>query len=145
MISEEALREEIAGKPLPDGSYTIEPYVAWLMADAMESPPLPDGVAHPMFAFFAAQNGMGVTLDEMFALCHASADDGVMMGTTEIDLARPLEVGERFTVRGAMDDVVRKQGRSGTFDIIGFHLDLVDAGGDVAATARMEFIYPRRS
>lgn len=145
MISAEELREEVAGRPLPEGSYTIEPYVAWLMADSVESPPLPEGIAHPMFTFFGTQGGMGVTLDEMFAMCHASSDDGVMLGTTEIDLQRPLRVGERFTVRGQMDDVVRKQGSIGTFDIIGFHLDLVDADDAVAATATIEFIYPRRS
>lgn len=145
MISVEDLREEIAGHELPEGSYTIEPYVAWLMADSIEAPPLPGGVAHPMFTFFAGQGGMGVTLDEMFALCHATSEDGVMLGSTEIDLQRPLEVGERFTITGRIDDVVRKSGSIGTFDIVSFSLDLVGGDGAVAATATISFIYPRRS
>lgn len=145
MISEQELREEIVGHVLPDGRYTIEPYVSCLMADAVESPPLPEGLAHPMFVYYAAQGGMGVTLEEMFALAHASSADGVMLGSAEIDLQRPLEVGERFDVTGQIDAVDRKEGSIGTFDIVGFHLDLADTEGQLAATLRLSFIYPRRS
>ena len=98
-----------------------------------------------MFTYYVGQGGMGVTLEEMFTLCHASADDGVMLGSAEIDLRRPLQVAERFAVTGQIDDVVRKEGRIGTFDIVGFHVDLTDDGGETAATLRLSFIYPRRS
>lgn len=145
MITEAELRDEIVGHVLPDSSYRIEPYVAWLMSDAVESPPLPEHVAHPMFTYFAGQGGMGVTLEEMFTLCHATADDGVMLGSAEIDLRRPLQVDERFDVTGRVDDVTRKQGKIGTFDIVTFHVDLKDAGGVTAATLTLSFIYPRRS
>lgn len=144
MITEDQLRDEIVGHELPEGSYEIEPYVHWLMSDAIETPPLPDGVAHPMFVYYAGQGGMGVTLDEMFALAHATSEDGVMLGSAEIDLQRPLQVGERFTITGAIDDVVRKSGRIGTFDIVTFHTDLVDGDDEVAATCTLSFIYPRR-
>jgi hypothetical protein len=144
VITEQELRDEIVGHELPEGSYAIEPYVHWLMADAVISPDLPDGIAHPMFVYYAGQGGMGVTLDEMFALAHATSDDGVMLGSAELDLRRPLEVGERFTVRGEIDAVVRKQGRIGTFDIVTFHTDLVDGDDAVAAVCTLSFIYPRR-
>ena len=144
MITEDELHDEIVGHELPDGGYAIEPYVHWLMSDAIDLPALPDGVAHPMFVYYAGQGGMGVTLDEMFALAHATSDDGVMLGSAELDLQRPLEVGERFTVTGAVDGVVRKSGRIGTFDIVTFHTDLVGQDGAVAATCTLSFIYPRR-
>lgn len=144
MITDEALREELVDADLAEGSYTIEPYKAWLMADCLEAPPMGD-VAHPMFVYYVGQGGMGITLEEFFALCHATSDDGVMLGSSELDLARPLRVGERFTVTGEVDDVVRKQGRIGTFDIVTFHLDLVDAEGERAARLGLSFIYPRRS
>lgn len=143
-ISEVDLRDEVVGHDLGEGSYTIDAYRAWLIADCVESPPLGD-VAHPMFVYYVGQGGMGLTLDEMFALCHAHADDGVMLGSCELDLVRPLEVGERFTVTGQVDSVVRKQGSTGTFDIVTFHLDLADDTARRAARLSLSFIYPRRS
>lgn len=144
MITEDELHDEIVGHQLPEGTYEIEPYVHWLMADAIETAPLPEGVAHPMFVYFGGQGGMGVTLEEMFALAHATSDDGVMLGSAEIDLQRPLEVGERFTVAGSVDDVVRKTGRIGTFDIVTFHTDLIGRDGATAARCTLSFLYPRR-
>lgn len=144
MITEQRLRDEVVGHDLAEGSYTIEPYKAWLMADCLESPPLGE-TAHPMFVYYAGQGGMGLTLDEFFALCHASSDDGVMLGSSELDLDRPLRVGERFTVTGEVDAVVRKEGRTGTFDIVTFHLDLVDGDDQRAARLGLSFIYPRRT
>ncbi len=144
MITEDDLREEVVGTDLAEGSYTIEHYKAWLMADCLEAPSMGD-VAHPMFVYYVGQGGMGLTLDEFFASCHATSDDGVMLGSSELDLQRPLRVGERFTVTGEVDAVVRKQGRIGTFDIVTFHLDLVDADGERAARLGLSFIYPRRT
>jgi len=143
MITEQRLREDVVGSDVGVGTYTIEPWKAWLMADCLESPAMGE-VAHPMFVYYVGQGGMGVTLDEFFAMCHATSDDGVMLGSSEIDLARPLRVGERFTVSGQVDSVVRKEGRIGTFDIVSFHLDLVDDDGERAARLGLSFIYPRR-
>lgn len=143
MITEQRLREEVVGAGLAEGSYAIESWKAWLMADCLESPSLGE-IAHPMFVYYAGQGGMAMTLDEFFAMCHATSDDGVMLGSSEIDLARPLRVGERFTVTGEVDSVVRKEGRTGTFDIVSFHLDLIDEGGEGAARLGLSFIYPRR-
>lgn len=137
--------QSIVGHQFPGGSYRIEPYRNWLTCDAVLSPVPVDDVAHPMFCYYGALAGMGISLDDLFALAGATAEDGVMFGEAEIDLRRPLHVGESFTIRGGITDVERKEGkRVGVFDIVAFRLELVDADGQVAAVSTNSFVFPRR-
>lgn len=134
------------GADLGGTTFTIEPYEHWLMADTVLSPPLPEGVAHPMYAYYATQTGMRLSLSELFALVHAKDEDGVMLGETRLELRRPLRVGATYAVRGQVVDVTRKSGRrTGTFDVMTFRLELLDDGGDVVATTQSSFIFPRRN
>jgi acyl dehydratase len=144
MIDEDQLREEIVGRQFPEGTFTIPPYEAWLTADAVLSPPLPEGLVHPMYVYYAALNGMGIDLDTMFAWAHSSAADGPMFGEAGIQQLRPLRAGETLRVNGGVTSLTRKSGRSGTFDIIGFRLELTDQAGDLAGVSTNSFIYPRR-
>lgn len=144
MMTEEAL-SEIVGRPIPGGSYTIDGYVDWLLHDVVEQPR--DGqVAHPLFAYLAAARGKGITWDELFAICGATAEDGPMFGEHETELLRPLRVGERLTVSGEFVSAIRKQGaRTGVFDIVGFRLTMTGEDGQVAATTYSSIVFPRRS
>lgn len=144
MIDVETLHEEVVGARFPDGSFTIPAHEAWLTADALHAPGLPDGIAHPMYVYYAGIVGMGLTLDELFAMVHAAADDGPMFGELQVDQRRPLRVGESFTVRGEITDVVRKRGGSGTFDIVTFTLDLLDERDELAGSTTNAFVFPRR-
>ncbi len=143
-LTEAQLRDELIGRRFPTGTFTIKPHESWLTCDAILSPPLPDDLAHPMYAYYAALGGMGLTIEELFEIAHSSSDDGPMFGEGGIELHRPLYVGETFTIQGGIQDVVRKSGRSGTFDIISFKLDLIDQEGKVAAVSTNSFIFPRR-
>ena len=145
MIELDHLRDEVVGRRFPDGRFTIEPHEAWLSADALYSPPLPDGVAHPMYIYYVGLVGMGITLDELFAMVHSSAAEGPMFGELSLEQHRPLRLGETVTIQGEVVDVTRKGGKSGTFDIVTFVLTVVDADGDVAGVCRNSFIFPRRS
>lgn len=145
MIEVEQLRDRVVGQRFPEGSFTIAPSEAWLTADAVASPPLPDGVAHPMYVYYAGLVGMGLSLDDLFALVGATAADGPMFGEAQLDFVRPLRIGETLTVAGTVTDVARKSGaKTGTFDIVTFRLELVDAAGAVAGAAVNSFIFPRR-
>ncbi|WP_419919358.1 hypothetical protein [Candidatus Poriferisocius sp.] len=138
--------ESLVGRPLPGGTYTVEPWRSWLTNDVIGAPQRPDGIAHPMFCYYVAMGGMGLSIDEMFTLCWASADDGPMFGESDLQQLRPLETGTTYTVRGQITSAVRKQGaRTGTFDIVAFRLEVVDPGGEVSAVVSNSFIYPRRS
>lgn len=137
--------EALKGRSFPGGTYTIEPYRHWLMNDAVGDEPSTSGQASPMEIYYGAMGGLGLSLDELFALAGATAADGPMFGEAEIEQRRPLEVGETYTVRGAFTDVVRKEGRrAGVFDIVTFQLELVAPDGEVAGVSTNSFVFPRR-
>jgi len=143
-MSEEELAS-LVGRTFPGGEYTVEPYVDWLVRDVVESEHDGD-VAHPVFGFIATLRGKGMSLDELFAICGAVAADGPMFGEHETELLAPLEVGKTYTVSGEFVSAVRKQGRkAGTFDIVGFRLELTDSRGRTAVTAYNSFVFPRRA
>ena len=137
--------EGLIGKPFPGGRYTIEPYRHWLMQDAVGAPAAREGTASPMEAYYGALAGMGFSVDEMFTLVGATADDGPMFGEAGIEVRRPLQIGETYDVSGCITGVVRKEGRkAGVFDIVTFRLELTDAAGQLAAVSTNSFIFPRR-
>ena len=137
--------EALVGKPFPGGSYTIEPYRHWLFSAASGAAPTSAGVAHTMEVYYGALAGMGLSVDELFSLVVASADDGPMFGEATMEVERPLEVGATYTVTGGIVDVTRKEGRkAGVFDIVTFRLELAEADGAVAAVSTNSFIFPRR-
>lgn len=137
--------EALVGHRFPGGTYRVEPYRDWLVRDAVLAEPAAGDVVHPMFCYYGALAGMGISLDELFALAGATADSGVMFGEARIDLRRPLVVGEQLTVRGGITGVQRKEGRkAGVFDILAFELELVGGSEDVAAVSTNSFVFPRR-
>ena len=136
----------MVGRQFPGGTYALEPWRAWLTNDVIGATQRTDGVAHPMFCYYAAMAGLGITINEMFILCYASADDGPMFGECDIQQLRPLEIGATYTVRGEITSAVRKQGeRTGTFDIVAFQLEVVASDGEVSSVVSNSFIFPRRS
>jgi hypothetical protein len=137
--------ERLVGKPFPGGTYTIEPYRHWLMTDAFGAVPTSEGTAHPMETYYGALAGMGISVDELFALVGATAADGPMFGETTIDVRQPLRIGTTYDVSGSIESVARKEGRrAGVFDIVGFRLELREPGGELAAVSTNSFVFPRR-
>ncbi len=144
MIAIDELRDELVAREFPEGEFTIAEYEHFLCADAVLSPQLPPGEAHPMYAYYTAIAGMGITLDELFAAAHSSAADGPMFGEAGLEFRRPLEVGATYVVRGGFTDAVRKESsRLGFMDLVTFELEVVDADGEVAAVSRNTFVFPR--
>lgn len=143
MLSEDQLAG-LVGQRLPGGSYTIEPYVDWLVKDVVGAP-VGGPVAHPLFAYIASARGKGISWDEVFAMCGASADDGPMFGEHRTRLERALVPGETVLVNGEFTTAVRKSGRSGVFDVIGFEMTLTDETGQVVGSTYNSVVYPRRS
>ena len=137
--------EALIGRQFPGGTYAVEPWRVWLTNDVIGAPQRTDGIAHPMFCYYAAMAGLGISIDEMFILCYASASDGPMFGECDIQQLRPLKIGATYTVRGEITSAVRKQGvRTGTFDIVAFQLEVVAPDGEVSSVVSNSFIFPRR-
>jgi hypothetical protein len=135
--------KKLIGYQFPGGSYTIEHYRNWLVNDVVGAEQRDDRLAHPMFCYFAALASMGLSLGDLFSLAGASADDGVMFGEAEIEIRRPLRVGETFEVSGEIITVDRKEGRkTGVFDVVGFELRLAEDGA-VVGVSRNSFVFPR--
>lgn len=137
--------ETLIGASFPTGEFTIEGYEHWLCADAVLSPPLPEGIAHPMYGYYVAIAGMGVTLEELFAMAGSSAEEGPMFGEAGLEFRLPLRIGTRYQVRGGIVAVERKEGkRVGIFDIVTVRLEVVDPDGQIAALSTNSFVFPRR-
>ena len=103
-----------------------------------------DDLANPMFCYYGALASMGISLDELFALVGASANDGAMFGEAEIEIRRPLRLSETFQVSGEITAVDRKEGRkAGVFDIVSFEIYLSDQNGLVGVSCN-SFVFPRR-
>ena len=152
----EVTAEDVAaqvGRAFPGGRFTVERWFAWLLADAALEQPhaaVPDGageeLAHPLLAWTAATQAMGVTWDELFAWFGSSADDGPMFGEHETVWHAPMRVGHTYLVSGEITSADRKSGRSGVFDVIGDGFRLHDAGsGTHVAECWNSLILPRRS
>lgn len=144
MIDIDELREELVGRELPPGRYAVEPYQAWLHADALGSPTLPEGLLHPMYVFNAALSGLGITVEEQFALGGIAMDDGPMGADMDLQLHRPMRVGEEVVVSGRIIGLERKHGRKGTFDLMHVEITVTGAEGDVVGVVVNGYILPRR-
>lgn len=137
--------EALVGRPFPGGTYTIHPYEHWLMMDAVGGDATRSGLANPMYVYYGALAGMGMSVDDLFQLVGATAEDGPMFGETTLEAFRPLEIGATYTVSGTLTSIVRKEGRkAGVFDIVEFRLELRDAAGELVAANTNSFIFPRR-
>lgn len=144
IVAVETLEEELIGLEFPPGEFTITGWEHWLCADAIASPPLPENVAHPMYAYYTAIIGMHPSLDEIFAYAHSSADAGVMFGEAGLEFLKPLEIGATYRVEGGFTKVDRKESsRLGVMDLVTIELEMYDEAGDLAATSSNTFVYPR--
>lgn len=139
----DGLRDRLVGMELPEGRFLVEGYQSWLHADALGSPALPDGIVHPMWVFNAALSGLGITIEELFALAGIAMDDGPMGGEMDMQQLRPVRVGEPLVVRGRITSLERKQGRSGTFDVMTAEVTVTGADGDVIGIVTNGYVFPR--
>jgi acyl dehydratase len=145
VIDIDELRADLLGRALPAGAFRVPPHEAWLTADALGSPPLPDGVLHPMYVWYASMRGVGYTIEELFELVGSTAADGPMLGETDITHLRALRVGEELRVSATIADLVRKQGRSGTFDLLRLSIEVRDGDDLLVGTVVNTIVFPRRS
>jgi hypothetical protein len=139
--------EELIGRALPGGHFTLEGYEDWLMRDVMLNPPVSGPILHPLSIFSALQRSIGMTLAQFFALCGAHADEGPMLGDTRIDIVTPLRIDHEYAVRAAITGAQRKVGKkAGVIDIVQLTiecLDLEGSPGHVAARVVNSYIFRR--
>ena len=132
---------DISGSALRSGSVTVTASDAARLEDVLGSP-RPSAGLHPLFAFIAAQRGIGVSVAELCEIAEFDVEDGPLLGSLDIEWSRPLHANAEYAVEGEINSLVRKHGRSGVFDVLTFQERLVDTAG-VAATVDAIFILPR--
>jgi len=126
---------------LPSGSTRLEPYQNWLLHDSFYSEPQPE--PHPVAAFILAQQGIGLSLAELFTLFGSDINDGPLLAESAIDLHHPLADGTGYEVRGTIKSTEHRTSRRiGSFDRITCRFDLYD-GGELTATVTNVYAVPR--
>ncbi|MEM8682193.1 MAG: hypothetical protein AAGF72_02115 [Pseudomonadota bacterium] len=137
----------LAGFRFPGGDYRIQPHRHWLACDAIGADPRAfTDVAHPLFVYYAAVGGMGMSLESLFDLCGAGPDTPQpMLGETSLEIDTPLRVGETYRVSGTIEEVRRRSGqRIGSMDLITAVFVLQQADGKAQARCRIVFVFPRQ-
>ncbi len=121
----------LVGHQFPGGTYQIDRWENFLMHDIMLVPLGPEGLAHPLYLFHLPIAGMGVTIQNIFDLCHASSPDAVRAGEYVWEIKQPLREGHDYKVSGIITDVQRKVGkRGGVMDFVTFVTDVCEGQGD---------------
>jgi hypothetical protein len=144
VVTEEEVKARI-GHRFAGGTATIEPYADWLLRHLVGSPPARDDIAHPLGAFLLGTDGLGLDLEDLFALFGASAADGPLLGEWAVDVIEPLRVGQAYRVSGEVVGAVRKRGsRAGVFDIVTIAVTVADGDGRPHAVMRPAYVFPRR-
>ena len=137
--------QELVGRGLPGGTFDVEHYRNWLTNDVIGSPQRDDDLAHPMFCYYVANGGMGLSIADLFELAYTNAADGPMFGECDMEVRVPMRTGVTYDVRGEITDVKRKQGGAiGTFDLLTFRLEVVAPDGEIAGVCTNSFVFPRQ-
>ena len=130
---------------LPGGTFTLTAQTRRRFAGAVLGDPAADPSVDALWIFTSGLPGMGTDLVEVFASVGCSmTEDGPMLGGTEFELTRPIEVDKPYAATGRVLGVERKTGRrAGAFDLLRVRVELSDEHGEAAA-ATTTYVLPVR-
>ena len=117
---------------LPGGTFTLTAQTRRRFAGAVLGDPAADPSVDALWIFTSGLPGMGTDLVEVFASVGCSmTEDGPMLGGTEFEIHRPIEVGVPYRAIGRVLGVERKTGRrAGVFDLLRVRVELSDEQGE---------------
>jgi hypothetical protein len=118
---------------LPGATYTI-PVDGPARLDAIVG-----GDTEPLWAFMVAMSGLGVSIEELFAMFGCTMADGPMLGEWAVEYSGAFEAGRSYRVRAEVLGVEEKTGRSGRFDLVRARAIIEDA-----AVCQFTYVLPRR-
>jgi hypothetical protein len=134
----------LVGYELPVGQYCITADDHQKTVGAIHQDGYAFEVAHPVYAHLAPHCGMGLKIDEFFDFVDFPMDRGALYGEGDLTYHKPIRIGVIYTVRGHIASVERKQGdRTGTFDLITLHLELLDSNNEPIVTSLETYVFPR--
>ena len=118
---------------LPGATYTIPPD-GFARLDAIVG-----GETEPLWAFMVAMSGLGVTIEELFAMFDCTMEDGPMLGEWAVEYTGAFEPGASYHVTAEVLGLEEKSGRSGRFDLVRSKIDIAGV-----ASCRFTYVLPRR-
>jgi hypothetical protein len=131
------------GTSLPPGTTTIRPWEDGILRLTVEAPP-GAGEPHALWAMAGAIRGLGTDIDGILGVVGATAADGPMVASCDIEYLAPLRFDVAYDVTGQVLGLERKVGRkTGPFDLYTFELCL-SADGAVATRLTFVWVIPRR-
>lgn len=138
--------EAFIGTEFPGGTYTITPERNALFLKAVDGIESRDGNAHPIMHFIATHAGKGMSFEQLVAFLGIPLDAGALFGQEDLEIFRPVRIGETVEVRGSIVDAGSKNGaKTGAFDTLTTAIELVDAGGNVCCRSLETYIFPRKA
>lgn len=130
-----------AHDPLPPGHFDLTAERDDRVRRMSGAPARQDNRAHPIFAFVGALGGLPLPIKALSESLGLAFDRGPVLAGCVIDLARPLEVGRRYSVAGRIEDIKRKPSRRfGAADHL--HLAIALADGVPFTEIRLHIIFP---
>lgn len=134
----------LVGQVVPEGRYRIDGAVHAKALGAVHAPDYDFDVAHPIYAHMAPHCGMGWKIDEFFDFVDFPMDGGALFGEGDLTYHQPMLVDVDYVVRGHIASAERKHGaRTGTFDLITLHLELIDQQDQLIVTSKETYVLPR--
>jgi len=132
--------------PLPGGPYRISAAENEAVCRAVGASARADGRAHPIFYYIATQNGMGVSVGDLFELCQFDPADGPLMVSTRVEFHQPILTDEDYLVSGEIIGLTRRPSRTfGEADLFEFALRLTATNGEKIVECVNAWLLPRKA
>jgi hypothetical protein len=135
--------ERFIGYRFPGGTYTVLPDKHALFLHAVDGIPSDRGCAHPVMHFIATHAGKGMSFDKLMELIGQPLEAGALFGQEDLEIFRPMRIGETVSVRGGIVDAQAKSGaKTGAFNLLTTEIELVDDAGEVVCRSRETYVIP---
>jgi hypothetical protein len=137
----DALSQRLRGYRLPGGHYEITPATATEVArlTAWDAPQ-----PHPVFASIASLRALGVSIEQLCALCEFRLEDGPMLGEFTAVFHGELRQGIPYRTEASIDSIDRRHSaRMGALDRLRFTVRILLADGTPVADAHYLWLLPR--
>jgi acyl-CoA thioesterase FadM len=149
------MTHDAIGTEFPEGEFTAERYLGFLWADATRNDQdafrWPDEAAEygcdeqlvpHEFALVIAGQAIETSLMDVEEL-DPDPEKGVFHAGQSFDYHQPLYADETYTVSGRIEDIERKEGSSGEFDLITVSYEATDSDGEPAFDSTSQAIFMR--
>lgn len=137
----DALSQRLQGHRLPGGHYEITTGAAAAVArlTGWDSPE-----PHPVFASIASLRALGVSIEQLCALCEFRLEDGPMLGEFAVEFHGELQHGVRYRTEARIVSLDRRRSaRIGVLDRLRFVVQIQLPDGTPVAEARYLWLLPR--